>query len=250
MTVRLLCSRRLSIRTSQNSPVTSPFGPLVLFNSLEINLPCSHIDNTMSFGISVGDFIAVGGLIANIVSALKDSTGSKANYQELVRELETLDKALKMVDKLPAANSGTIDLIKCVALSCRIPLEQFMAKIEKYEPSLGPRSTLSTSKTVISKLKWPSKAHDIDRLQKYILVHLGTINILLQQYRLEQFGDIQESLRQLDLNNKATATAASIQHQATLVHASYRMVGTLFGIVSGELRSSLARVLRLTQSTP
>ena len=39
----------------------------------------------MSFGFSVGDFLAVGRLIYDITNALR---GSKVEYQELVRELE------------------------------------------------------------------------------------------------------------------------------------------------------------------
>ena len=39
----------------------------------------------MSFGFSVGDFLAVGRLIHDITNALR---GSRAEYQELVRELE------------------------------------------------------------------------------------------------------------------------------------------------------------------
>ena len=39
----------------------------------------------MSFGFSVGDFLAVGRLIYDVTNALR---GSRAEYQELVRELE------------------------------------------------------------------------------------------------------------------------------------------------------------------
>lgn len=39
----------------------------------------------MSFGFSVGDFLAVGGLIVKVVEALR---GTRSEYQELIRELE------------------------------------------------------------------------------------------------------------------------------------------------------------------
>lgn len=39
----------------------------------------------MSFGFGVGDFIAVGNLITEIVSALR---GARSEYQELIRELD------------------------------------------------------------------------------------------------------------------------------------------------------------------
>jgi hypothetical protein len=40
----------------------------------------------MSFGFSVGDFIAVGKLINDISSCLQDAGGAKAEYQELMHE--------------------------------------------------------------------------------------------------------------------------------------------------------------------
>lgn len=39
----------------------------------------------MSFGFSIGDFLAVGGLIVKIVDTLR---GTQSDYQELIRELE------------------------------------------------------------------------------------------------------------------------------------------------------------------
>lgn len=39
----------------------------------------------MSFGFSVSDFLAVGGLIVKIVDTLR---GTRFEYQELIRELE------------------------------------------------------------------------------------------------------------------------------------------------------------------
>ena len=39
----------------------------------------------MSFGFSVSDFLAVGGLIVKIVDILR---GTRSQYQELIRELE------------------------------------------------------------------------------------------------------------------------------------------------------------------
>lgn len=45
----------------------------------------------MSFGFSVGDFLAVGGLIVKIVDTLH---GTKSEYQELIRELERYAQSL------------------------------------------------------------------------------------------------------------------------------------------------------------
>ncbi|KAM7182783.1 hypothetical protein V8F20_012840 [Naviculisporaceae sp. PSN 640] len=219
----------------------------------------------MSFGFAVGDFIAVGGVITDIISCLKDSTGSKSDYQELVRELEALARALKSLDKLKSTESSpsTVDSIKCAALSCRVPLEQFLSKIQQYEPTLGPRasspspSVVSSSKAVVRKIKWLTKAEDIDRLRKYLNVHLGTINILLLEHGLEtlevtsqamqeQYGNIQSSLRGID--RALTSTATSISGQTAMVRTSNNILTTLFSMISGEIRSSLSQITHFTQN--
>ena len=45
----------------------------------------------MSFGFSVGDFFAVGGVIVKVVDSLR---GTQSEYQELIRELDRYAKSL------------------------------------------------------------------------------------------------------------------------------------------------------------
>lgn len=72
----------------------------------------------MSFGFSVGDFLAVGKLVADITNSLREAGGSKSEYQELLQELESLNHALKHLDKLPTKdNSANLQSIKLSAAS-------------------------------------------------------------------------------------------------------------------------------------
>lgn len=74
----------------------------------------------MSFGFSVGDFLAAGTLIADITNSLREAGGSKSEHQELLRELESLNHALKHLDKLPTDGaSANLESIKFAALSCQ-----------------------------------------------------------------------------------------------------------------------------------
>ena len=93
----------------------------------------------MSFGFSVGDFIAVGSLITDIASSLQEAGGSKSEYQEILRELEGLERALSYLDKVKSGDACSMNIasIKYAALSCRRPLEQFLNKIKKYDNALG-----------------------------------------------------------------------------------------------------------------
>ncbi|UPX13923.1 uncharacterized protein EKO05_0004418 [Ascochyta rabiei] len=205
----------------------------------------------MSFGFSVGDFIAVGKLIGDITSSLQSVGGAKSEYQELIREFQFLDAALRHLDRLEsnAANANTLVSIKYAALSCRHPLEEFLKKIRKYEKSLGPWSHSSTIKTATSQLRWTfGHNDDVKRLQTYLSVHMGTINILLAEYGLERMQVYDE---------KAESTAQQVRIQANNAHALlenlrrdlpgqelllrrvHSMLDDLYHLVCGEMRTSL-----------
>lgn len=64
----------------------------------------------MSFGFSVGDFLAVGKLITDITNSLSEAGGSKSEYQELLRELDSLNHALKHLEKLRSDNAASANL--------------------------------------------------------------------------------------------------------------------------------------------
>ncbi|KAK3375630.1 hypothetical protein B0T24DRAFT_664789 [Lasiosphaeria ovina] len=191
----------------------------------------------MSFGFSVGDFVAVGQTIGDIISCLRDSSGSKADYQELIRELETLNRALQALDRLPGGS---------------------WQRVKKYEGRLGPRSSSGTFRGTIDKISWMNKADDVDRLRKYLGVHLGTINIMLLEHGLQaldvssravqgQYDSIQERVKHID--TVITTTSNEVQGQGSLVRVTHNLLNTVFGMVNGEIRSSLTQIACLTQST-
>jgi hypothetical protein len=103
----------------------------------------------MSFGFSAGDFIAVGNLIADIISCLDDATGSASEYQEVLRELRALDVGLKALSNLQHPSSSqdavNLDAIKCSALACQVPLQNFLNKTKKYNTFLGSDAKSGTT---------------------------------------------------------------------------------------------------------
>lgn len=141
----------------------------------------------MSFGISIGDFIAVGKVIADISSNLRSSGGSKSEYQELERELETLQQILQQIDQLQSTHPNpTLDSVKYAALSCRHTLEQFLDKVQKYDHSLGVWSQPSKIRGAVDKLRWGIEEKDeVRKLQAYLNTHNAMINTLLLKLGLE-----------------------------------------------------------------
>jgi hypothetical protein len=79
----------------------------------------------MSFGFSVGDFLAAASLISNIVSCLQTSGGSASEYQEILNELHGLRLVLSKIKHLEngvcftqfAVVSGRLNVVKCLRLT-------------------------------------------------------------------------------------------------------------------------------------
>jgi hypothetical protein len=142
----------------------------------------------MTFGFSVGDVISVGKLISEIVSSLQSIGGAKSEYQELTRELHLLVTALRNLDRLEgeASDSRNVDSIKYVILSCRHTLEGFL-RIRGYEKSLGIRSGSHPVIATADKLRWTfSRKEEITRLQTYLNMRIGTINMMLRKHGLDK----------------------------------------------------------------
>ncbi|ORX97435.1 hypothetical protein BCR34DRAFT_496865, partial [Clohesyomyces aquaticus] len=204
----------------------------------------------MSFGFSVGDFVAVAKLVKDISSSLQDVGGAKDEYQELLRELRCLEKALQQLDKLHSTGSSStnLDSIKYAALSCQYPLEQFFQKIQKFDKSLGIRAKTGVIKSVADKVRWGlGQKEEVRKIQSYLNVHIGTINILLAEHGLEklnlvsdradfQFLNVLESLNTIrgvigDLTGRLTA-------QTAVFKTTQAMLAQLFRLINGEFRTS------------
>ena len=204
----------------------------------------------MPFGFGVGDGIAVANLIASIVKCLRDTGGARSDYQELIRELESLENALNHVDRLkdPAA-----DRIKCAALMCRYPLQEFLRKIEKYEGRIGLHAG---SHSVFPRLQWGlGKKGEIAKLRDYMNLHIGSINMQLLTVGLETLteglgnmgNDRQEEILQ-GLEQSRTAIAglgSSVEGQGLLVRSIKDTMCTLIAMISGGIVTPLRDVLQV-----
>ena len=138
----------------------------------------------MSFGFSVGDFLTVGKLVADIVTSLRSA--SNAEYRELICELLGLQRALHEIEHLKCTSSqeAAINGIKVAALMCQYPLDEFGAKLKRFE-RLGiaggkTRSRLETMKLWTRKLQWGfCMKEEVEKLRTYIVVHVGSLNMRL-----------------------------------------------------------------------
>ena len=135
------------------------------------------------FGISIGDFIAFIDTSVKIVNALKDSTGSSQEYQEVARELESLKLALVEVQNVGTDDPQTKAALESVASNCHRTIQDFLKKTQKYDDSLSsaanPRKRL---KNGFRKIQWALYSkEDVKEFQMQLYSHTASLNLLVSR---------------------------------------------------------------------
>jgi hypothetical protein len=121
-------------------------------------------------------------LIKEVSGALKEAGGASCEYQHVMVELEALQRALDHVSGLSpsATNINHVNAIRGVALSCRLPLQQFLQRIGKYEPSLGSFAPKRRLHGASDKAKWALHMSDeVNKFRASITAKVMSINVLL-----------------------------------------------------------------------
>lgn len=135
----------------------------------------------MSFGFSVGDFLAAARLINSIVDALQKSSVSE--FKELTLELNAVQRALNRIEHLrpSSGQEQSVNAIKAVALLCQHPLQEFASKLEKYE-SLGHVAGTKTDQIKRWKLKlqWGfTMEEEVQKIRTILAAHMASLNVRL-----------------------------------------------------------------------
>ena len=139
----------------------------------------------ISFG-SVGDIISICLLVKDLVAALDESKGSAAEYKEVRLELRALERALLEVEVLSRSQASTVKLnalyatARKAALDCRQPVEAFLDRIKKYDPSFGAGASRNIVRNTAMKIRWQlSQKDEVTRIRAEIIAHSSSINMLL-----------------------------------------------------------------------
>ncbi|RYO77538.1 hypothetical protein DL766_009647 [Monosporascus sp. MC13-8B] len=122
------------------------------------------------FGFSVGDFLAVGGLIRQIAVELRENDEAAPEYQSLLIELEALERALR---RLQTLRPGKHELFQLT--------QDPLAKISKFESCLGTFNAVDNRwKGLPRKLQFRIMfKEDVKQLRSALASHVATINLLL-----------------------------------------------------------------------
>ena len=138
----------------------------------------------MSFGFSVGDFLATARLIRDTISLLRSASNS--SYQELILELHGLQRALHEIEhlKCPSSQEAELNGIKVAALMCQHLLDEFAAKAKKFQglgvDRGGKFAKKELPKIWARKLQWGfSMEKDVAELRAYLAAHVRSLSMSL-----------------------------------------------------------------------
>jgi hypothetical protein len=137
---------------------------------------------SVPFRFSVGDFVSTIELVHDMIEALKDSTGSSASFQGLIRELYSLERALLVVKalKIHPTQQATVDAIKQAATQCQITIDAFLQKNSKFQYTLGARGLQCEWKCAMYKIQWRVyRKDDVEEFRAALNSHVSSINMLL-----------------------------------------------------------------------
>ncbi|KAI4641657.1 hypothetical protein J4E93_007755 [Alternaria ventricosa] len=215
----------------------------------------------MSFGIAVGDFIAVGKLIKETVGCLRSVGGAESEYQELIRDLKALDTSLHHLDHIEDDRNASAHVgpIKIATTKCRLQLEGFLSRVKKYERSLGSASHASTLRATSDKLGWHFRRKDqIEQLRRDIHICHSIISLHLAQHSLERL-EILRVTTAIDFSHTSEQlhhAQTALEHinkentrQADVLSDVQTLLQDMHQFVFGDVKSYLIRLFQLISST-
>jgi hypothetical protein len=127
---------------------------------------------------SFGDIVTAVGIVHSIYKALSDSMGASYDYQCLIMELRSFEKALKIVDvattEAPPTGRDAFDIAAKIT-SCLELLNTFHDRIKSYQKALGGRKGASWRK-----IGWSLfKADEVANFRQKISQHKQNITLFL-----------------------------------------------------------------------
>ncbi len=139
----------------------------------------------MSFGFSVGDFVAALTVLNNVRIALQDSNGASTSYREEISFLQALSLTVQHLDTLQLCplDDHLSKNIQDHYKQLKEPLHAFVDGIENsYDGSLGWKTTAPKVLTAHRRIQWAlSTSKKVRRLREKIATPLLAIQITLSQ---------------------------------------------------------------------
>ena len=139
----------------------------------------------MSFGWSIGDLVAAIKLLTEVATTLDDVDGASSEYQEGSRFLRSLIHTVEPLKNLDNVNLTVSykDEICSEVEAIRVPVEEFLMFVKKYEAGLGAQAPVGMHRNIRRKLQWHfgGDLKKLEKLQVRIGRHMTTLDTLLKR---------------------------------------------------------------------
>ena len=113
---------------------------------------------------------------------MKATGGASTEYQHAIVELENLIVTLSHLEALPPDkdNIQHVNAFRAMAMACKLPLLDFLAKISRYETSLSPFASRTSLGSAVRKAQFAvSLAEETEKLRAWVAAKHISINLLL-----------------------------------------------------------------------
>ncbi|KAJ4305461.1 hypothetical protein N0V90_000992 [Kalmusia sp. IMI 367209] len=208
----------------------------------------------ISFG-AVGDIISVCLLVKDLVDALDEARGSKAEYRSVVRELWILDRALLEIDLLARTHGngstpelrGLCETAQRAATKCKSLVAEFLERIKKYKASFDDGHKPGMLRKTVMGVRW--RVGEKEALERFRVEIAGTsssLQMLLATANVNLLAlgkkDLQDQLNQIEQRNEQHTSG---QH-ALLLEVKDRISNATQQITNGNTAlSKITDALRL-----
>ena len=134
----------------------------------------------MSFGFSVGDFVAALQLVGTVIQSVSEVGGAKAEFRELVQQLYSLQSALLKVKQLEFDVEQEADYLalRQAASQCQFTIHSFWKRAGCFQRDLGSDSR--GVKSTWMQIRWTlCKKDDLIRFRADLAAHTEAIALIL-----------------------------------------------------------------------
>ena len=141
----------------------------------------------MSFGFSVGDFLAAIELVHDLAVALSESRGSGPAFQALIQELYSLERAMIEIKNLQVSTSleQHLWMVQQATSQCQRTITDFLQKSNIYAQCLGQGGSTKWWKDAFYKIKWAVyKTEEVNELRACLHGHTLAMVLMLQTLQM------------------------------------------------------------------
>jgi hypothetical protein len=130
----------------------------------------------VAFGFSVGDFIAGIKLLIDGSKALSDAYGARADYQELRKTLDALDKALSAANRFTTPQHQAA--LQAEVAGCEECIKKFLSEFKKYELLKDGRGDAGKLRFALLKLRWSLREKNgVRKFKEHLQEHVSALTL-------------------------------------------------------------------------